>query len=118
MLLSVRYSINSHSALYYLIAHATTSNSDEFHFNTDEINGRRDFDNTVRTLVIPAGRQTIDETVSIPIIADRINEATEGLMLVVRANEARSNPADIANLNYIDEGVCLLRITDDDGMSP
>lgn len=37
-------------------------------------------------------------------------------MLVVRANEDRSNPADIANLIYVDEGVSLLRITDDDGM--
>lgn len=35
-------------------------------------------------------------------------------MLVVRANEDRSNVADIANLNYRDEGVSLLRITDDD----
>lgn len=36
-------------------------------------------------------------------------------MLVVRANEDRSNAADIANLNYVDEGVSILRITDDDG---
>lgn len=36
-------------------------------------------------------------------------------MLVVRANEDRSNAADISNLNYVDEGVSLLRITDDDG---
>lgn len=81
------------------------------------MNGRRDFDNTQRTLIIPAGSDTIDETVVIPIIDDRINEANEGFILVVRANEALSNPSDIANLVYADEGVTVLRIVDDDSTS-
>jgi hypothetical protein len=79
-----------------------------------EVNGRQDFDNTVRTLVVPAGRESIDQTISIPIVRDRINEAVEGFMLIVRANEALSNPSDLAKLNLINDGVCLLRITDDD----
>ena len=78
------------------------------------MNGRQDFDNTVRTLVVPAGRESIDQTISIPIVRDRINEAVEGFMLIVRANEALSNPSDLAKLNLINDGVCLLRITDDD----
>ena len=83
-------------------------------FLTDEVNGKRDFDNTIRTVVVPAGDGVVDQQVLIPIIDDRINEANEGLLLVVRANEARSNPSDLANVRYKDEGVTLLRITDDD----
>ena len=83
-------------------------------FCTDEINGRRDFDNTVRTVVVPAGDEVVDQLVLIPIIDDKINEANEGFLLVVRANEARSNPSDLAKVVYKDEGVTLLRITDDD----
>ena len=79
-----------------------------------ELNGRRDFDNTQRTLIIPAGSDTIDQTVVIPIIEDRINEANEGFLLIVRANQVLSNPSDVANLIFIDEGVTLLRIVDDD----
>ena len=83
-------------------------------FLTDEVNGKRDFDNTIRTVVVPAGDGVVDQQVLIPIINDRINEANEGFLLVVRANEARSNPSDLANVRYKDEGVTLLRITDDD----
>ena len=68
----------------------------------------------MRTLVIPAGNDIIDRKVLIPIIDDRINEANEGFMLVVRANEVLSDPQDLANVNYMDEGVTILRITDDD----
>ena len=78
------------------------------------MNGRQDYDNTVQTLTVPAGSESIDQTISIPIVKDRINEAIEGLMLIVRANETLSNPSDLANLILINEGVCLLRITDDD----
>lgn len=35
-------------------------------------------------------------------------------MLIVRANEDLSNPSDVSNINYVDEGVTLLRIVDDD----
>ena len=82
----------------------------------DEENGQQDFDNTTRTVVIPAGGDTIDNTVTIPIIDDRINEATEGFLLIIRANRVNNNPSDLANLKYMDEGVTLLRITDDDSM--
>ena len=68
----------------------------------------------MRTLVIPAGNDIIDRKVLIPIIDDRINEANEGFMLVVRANEELSDPQDLANVDYMDEGVSILRITDDD----
>ena len=63
---------------------------------------------------MPAGGEVVDQQVLVPIIDDRINEANEGLLLIVRANEARNNPSDIANVRYKDEGVTLLRITDDD----
>lgn len=80
----------------------------------DEVNGRQDFDNTVQTLIVPPGSESIDQTISIPIFEDRINEAVEGLMLIVRVNKTLSNPSDLANLKLINEGVCLLRIADDD----
>ena len=60
------------------------------------------------------GGTTVDQTVQIPIMDDRINEANEGFLLIVRADEIHSDPLDIANLGYMDEGVTLLRITDDD----
>ena len=67
---------------------------------------------------MPAGNDVIDQIVTIPIIDDRINEANEGFLLIVRANEARNNPSDLINVRYIDEGVTLLRITDDDSELP
>ena len=85
-------------------------------FLSDAVNGRRDFDNTPQTLVMTAGVDTIDQRVIIPVIDDRINEANEGLMLIVRATKNSSDALDVANLEYIDEGVTLLRITDDDRM--
>ena len=63
---------------------------------------------------MPAGKDTIDQIVIVPIIDDRINEANEGLLLVVRAMETLNDPSDLAKLSYRDEGVTLLRITDDD----
>ena len=67
---------------------------------------------------MPAGNDVIDQIVTIPIIDDRINEANEGFLLIVRANEARNNPSDLVNVRYIDEGVTLLRITDNDSELP
>ena len=86
----------------------------QFFIYIAETNGRRDFDSSERTIVIPPGGNTIDQNVLIPIIDDRINEANEGFLLIVRANEAGNNLLDLANLEYMDEGVTLLRITDDD----
>lgn len=86
--------------------------------NSDERNGRQDFDNTVQELIIPAGRETLDISVTILINDDQINEAREGFMVVVRANEAQNSPQDISRLQYLNEGVMLAYIVDDDGKSP
>lgn len=82
----------------------------------DEENGRKDFNNTIQEVVVSSGIATLDYSVSIPINNDFINEADEGFMVVVRANEDKSDPQDIADLEYVGMGVTLAIITDDDGM--
>ena len=73
-----------------------------------------DFDNTIREVVLQASSTIDDYSVSIPITNDTINEASEGFMIVMRANEVKSNPEDIKNLQYQDNGVTLGVIDDDD----
>ena len=79
----------------------------------DQLNGRRDFDNTIREVIVRATTTRDDYTAVIPITLDLINEADEGFMVVMRANEDRSNAEDIQNLNYT-RGVTLAVIRDDD----
>lgn len=79
----------------------------------DELNGRRDFDNTIREVIVRATTTRDDYTAVIPITLDLINEADEGFMVVMRVNEDRSNAEDIQNLNYT-RGVTLAVIRDDD----
>ena len=83
-------------------------------YSIDELNGRRDFDNTIREVIIRATNTRDDYTAVIPITLDLINEADEGFMVVMRANEVRSNAEDIQNLNYTGNGVTLAVIRDDD----
>lgn len=79
-----------------------------------EVDGRQDFNNTILEVILEAGDTSDDYTRSIPITRDEINEANEGFMIVMRANEEKSNPEDIKNLEFQDNGVTLGVITDDD----
>ena len=80
----------------------------------DVADGRIDFDDTVQQLVIKASITSDDYTISIPITTDAINEASEGFMIVMRPDEARSNPEDVAKLTLSNNGVALGVIDDDD----
>ena len=73
-----------------------------------------DFDNTIREVVLQASSTRDDYSVSIPITKDTINEASEGFMIVMRANAVKSNLEDVQNLQYQDNGVTLGVIDDDD----
>ena len=84
-------------------------------FTPDEENGRNDFDNTTQEVVVSSGTATVDHSVSILINNDLINEADEGFLVVVRANEDKSDPQDVAELEYVGNGVTLAIISDDDG---
>lgn len=65
-------------------------------------------------MVLKASITRDDYTVSIPVTRDDINEAKEGFMIVMRANEEKSSPEDVKNLQYRDNGVTLGIIDDDD----
>lgn len=78
------------------------------------MDGRKDFNNTTLELVLKAGITRDDYTVSIPVTRDDINEAQEGFMIVMRANEEKSSVEDVKNLQYRDNGVTLGIIDDDD----
>ena len=82
--------------------------------NSVQVNGRRDFNDSVITIVLSAGVSTDDYSVSIPITIDMFNEASEGFMIVMRADASRSNPVDIQNIMYREDGVALGVIDDDD----
>ena len=90
----------------------------ELLYYADEVNGRMDFNNTVQELVLSAGLTSDDYIVSIPITRDSFNEASEGFMIVMRPDESRSNPADVANIVYQNGGVALGVIDDDDRELP
>lgn len=79
-----------------------------------ELDGRKDFDNTVLEVVIKAGNSRIMESVNINITRDEINEAKEGFMIVMRANEEKSSVEDVKNLQFRDDGATLGIIDDDD----
>lgn len=115
MVISFLHSL-CYSSLYHLAAPLDVHIHFRNEFIPDEENGRKDFDNTIQELVVPSGIATVDYSVSIPINNDLINEADEGFLVVVRANENKSDPQDTAELEYIGEGVTLAIISDDDGM--
>ena len=73
-----------------------------------------DFDNSVRQLILSAGISSDDYTISIPVTRDSFNEASEGFMIVMRPDNERSNPVDVANINFQNNGVALGVIDDDD----
>ena len=73
-----------------------------------------DFDNSVRQLILRAGISSDDYTISIPVTRDSFNEASEGFMIVMRPDNERSNPVDVANINFQNNGVALGVIDDDD----
>lgn len=83
-------------------------------FAVDELNGKRDFDNTIQEVIIRPTNSRDDYTAIIPITLDTINEADEGFMVVMRANEVRSNAGDVENLEFLGNGVTLAVIRDDD----
>ena len=93
--------INLHTCILY---HAVDLNG----------SGRMDFDNSIREVVIQASDTRDDYSVSIPITRDTINEASEGFMIVISANEAKSNPEDIKNLRHQDNGEVTLAVINDD----
>lgn len=78
------------------------------------MNGRSDFNDSAIQIVLNAGVTSDDYSVSIPITRDSFNEASEGFMIVMRADETLSNVADLNNIFYQDNGVALGVIDDDD----
>ena len=53
--------------------------------------------------------------VTVPLINDDTNEATEGFYLLITINTLESNPTDVADAVVLRNGVALVRIKDDDG---
>ena len=82
-----------------------------------ELNGLQDFIADRITVTFPQTDSTAEVVmpVTIPIINDDTNEATEGLYLLVTINTLESNPTDVANAVVLRNGVALVRIRDDDG---
>ena len=79
-----------------------------------EPQGRMDFNNTVqRVTFAPSGSDMIVD-VTINFLDDAINEANEGLLVVVRVDEAASDPQDVQNLALEREGVVSVTIINDD----
>ena len=81
-----------------------------------ELNGLQDFDADRITVTFPQTTSTAEVVmpVTIPIINDDTNEATEGLYLLVTISTVESNPTDVANAVVLRNGVALVRIRDDD----
>ena len=46
---------------------------------------------------------------------DSINEYNEGFLMLIRIDEANSHPEDVANIQYLFDGVALVVIVNDDG---
>ena len=79
-----------------------------------EPQGRMDLNNTVqRVTFVPSGSDMIVD-VTINFLDDAINEANEGLLVVVRVDEAASDPQDVQNLALEREGVASVTIINDD----
>lgn len=53
--------------------------------------------------------------VRVPLNDDDINEAEEGFLLLVKVDEARSDPNDLKKVQYIYGGTTLILISDNDG---
>ena len=88
--------------------------SDLIYYSAVDVNGRMDFDNSVQTLILEASITSDDYMITIPVTKDSINEESEGFMIVMRPDEGRSNPEDVARLTYQNNGVALGVIDDDD----
>ena len=75
--------------------------------------GRRDFDNTTRTIVFKAGsRNGASISVNIPVIDDDIQETQEGFIILLDVNESHTSRSQVA-LN-LDQRTALGRIFDND----
>ena len=73
-----------------------------------------DFNNTVqRVTFAPSGSDMIVD-VAINFFDDAINEADEGLLVVVRVDEAASDPQDVSNIALERNGVASVTIINDD----
>ncbi len=87
-----------------------------FNFAEGE-NGRRDFVETVKTIIIPPSAGAMDQTVFLEFINDDINEAPEGFFAVLEFNiSAEHDQRDLDDgIILIRQGVVLIVIQDDDG---
>ena len=74
---------------------------------------RNDFDNSIKTITFEPSVSPQQQTVTIDLVNDEINEAQEGFYLVISVTEISS--ADEPNLILERNGVALVRITDNDG---
>ena len=54
---------------------------------------------------------------TIPFINDGINEDTEGLYILATVDRVLSDSTDVQEASAIRNGVALIRINDDDGVS-
>ena len=73
-----------------------------------------DFNNTVqRVTFAPSGSDMIVD-VAINFFDDAINEADEGLLVVVRVDEAASDQQDVSNIALERNGVASVTIINDD----
>ncbi len=59
-----------------------------------------------------AGSQSAN--ISIPYIDDDINEAEEGFLVIIEIDDTQTDPATVG---FVNEGVALMLITNDDGIS-
>ena len=74
---------------------------------------RIDFDNTIQQVIFPPSQGIAEQTITINLIDDVINEAQEGFHIAMIVTE--SGPSD--QITFVRNGVALIRITDNDRKS-
>ena len=71
---------------------------------------RNDFDNAVQQVVFQPSPSISEQSVSLNLVDDVINEAQEGFYVMIEVME--SGPTD--QINFVRNGIALVRINDND----
>lgn len=75
------------------------------------MNGSRiDFDNTIQQVIFPPSQGIAEQTITINLVDDVINEDQEGFYIRMIVTE--SGPSD--QITFVRNGIALIRITDND----
>ncbi len=65
-------------------------------------------------MIFPPSNLPQEEQIFIPYIDDGINEAEEGFLVIIEIDDTQTDPATVG---FVNEGVALMLITNDDGIT-